>query len=292
LLDWLSVHENNQMIFFTDVLSRQIPTSRAANAFNSFRKSMLNSEIVRLCTLWDRLGEDRESIPTIVELIKDPKVRRILVEDAYHRRADIRAGDTASKQKQRARYKLRKVQDDGNKVFKSDRLIRVRNHQDSKLAHALTGKAVVGKPPAYAGDAEKLLTATIKVVDGLHQSLNGKGFMWHDARQQFQRQAQKLWGSCKFVNVPRRLRDSSGAGPEYAIFIDHHLLVFVRRSRTFNVHGPDHDSFALTNPKVFAIHLDDAVIEKDQFSPLITRPSNPKAPSLRIGSIAARCAAQ
>src|SRR5262249_37130648 len=43
-----------------------------ANAFDVFRAGLHQFEIVRLCALWDRAGDDKENIPTIIELIDLP----------------------------------------------------------------------------------------------------------------------------------------------------------------------------------------------------------------------------
>jgi HEPN superfamily AbiU2-like protein len=69
---------------YTPTLSAQIPKSFAANAFNVFQLSMYHFEIVRLCALWDRAAErdiDKESIPTVVELIADEKIIEELGEE-------------------------------------------------------------------------------------------------------------------------------------------------------------------------------------------------------------------
>ena len=49
----LDLHENNAIILYSDILSKQIPRSYAANAFNVFQSAMHQIEIVRLCALWD-----------------------------------------------------------------------------------------------------------------------------------------------------------------------------------------------------------------------------------------------
>ena len=68
-VDLLWINESNAVTLYSDVLSKQIPRSYAAHAFNVFRKSMHQIEIVRLCALWDPAKIERETIPTIIELI-------------------------------------------------------------------------------------------------------------------------------------------------------------------------------------------------------------------------------
>src|SRR5262249_45744712 len=81
LLYLLALHENNAIVLYSDTLSRQIPTSFAANAFNVSRQGLHQFEIVRLCALWDGVGQDKENIPTIIELIDDRDVIESLAQE-------------------------------------------------------------------------------------------------------------------------------------------------------------------------------------------------------------------
>ena len=81
LLYLLALHENNAIIVYSDTLSSQVTYSRAANAFNVLQAGLHQFEIVRLCALWDRTGEDKESIPTIIELIDLPEVIEELAQE-------------------------------------------------------------------------------------------------------------------------------------------------------------------------------------------------------------------
>jgi AbiU2 len=78
----LDIHENNAVVLYSDTLSKQIPKSYAANAFNVFREAMHQIELVRICALWDAPVRGRESIPTAIELIDDEKVLNALADQA------------------------------------------------------------------------------------------------------------------------------------------------------------------------------------------------------------------
>ncbi|WP_063700856.1 hypothetical protein [Bradyrhizobium centrolobii] len=60
LTEWLVEHahyllylrENNAIVVYSDALSKQIPRSYAANAFNAFREAMHQIEMVRLIAFW------------------------------------------------------------------------------------------------------------------------------------------------------------------------------------------------------------------------------------------------
>jgi hypothetical protein len=66
----LDIHENNAVVLYSDTLSKQVPKSYAANAFNVFREAMHQIELVRVCALWDRGDIERESIMTVGYLLR------------------------------------------------------------------------------------------------------------------------------------------------------------------------------------------------------------------------------
>ena len=78
----LELHANNAHVVHSPLLSSQIPQSFAANAFNVFRRSMHQFEIVRLCALWDSADIDKANIPTVIELIDDTVIIDTLADEA------------------------------------------------------------------------------------------------------------------------------------------------------------------------------------------------------------------
>ena len=77
----VELHANNSFVVHLSTLASRIPVSYAANAFNVFQRSMYQIAIVRLCAIWDRAGADRESIPTVVDLIDSADVIEMLAEE-------------------------------------------------------------------------------------------------------------------------------------------------------------------------------------------------------------------
>jgi hypothetical protein len=77
----LELQANNKYVVYSPSLASQIPTSYAANAFRVFERSMHQIAVVRLCALWDRAESDRENIPTVIELIANEDVIRMLTEE-------------------------------------------------------------------------------------------------------------------------------------------------------------------------------------------------------------------
>ena len=70
----IELHANNSFVVYSETLASQIPQSFAANAFEVFRRSMHQIEIVRICAIWDSAKPDKENIPTVVELIDDEDI--------------------------------------------------------------------------------------------------------------------------------------------------------------------------------------------------------------------------
>jgi len=81
LLYLLELHANNAHVVYSPLLSSQIPQSFGANAFNVFRRSMHQFEIVRLCALWDPVDVDKENIPTVIELIDHDTIIDMLADE-------------------------------------------------------------------------------------------------------------------------------------------------------------------------------------------------------------------
>ena len=74
LLVLFPIHETNRHLLYSDHLVGQIPRSYAAHAYNSLQQSSALFELSRLAAIWDRPQRDRESIPTIVDLLSKPGV--------------------------------------------------------------------------------------------------------------------------------------------------------------------------------------------------------------------------
>ena len=222
----LDIHENNAIVLFSDVLSKQIPKSFAANAFNSFREAMHQIEIVRLCALWDAANLDRESIPTIIELIDNDDVNAALAEEERSRH-EVPAAPLDDNQFENAETKNlvakaieKQQQEFGEKRAKqamnelkatikqaralrtSDRLNSLRNLRDKHLAHYLVDcraeKAGVPIEPAKYGDERQVLEESLAIIQTLYCWVNGIGISFEQSRT-FDRQcAEALWSACKF----------------------------------------------------------------------------------------------
>lgn len=157
----VELHANNAFVVYSPTLVSQIPPSFAANAFNVFQRSMHQIEIVRLCAIWDKADPDKESIPTVVELIDTEEIIDVLANEVRSHWTDIgghllnpsddpelaaieretvnasnsRFGD---EQALKAKTELMQAINDSLTILRSPRLASVVNLRDKHLAHSLT----------------------------------------------------------------------------------------------------------------------------------------------------------
>jgi hypothetical protein len=158
----LQLNANNEIVIYSSALSSQIPTSYAANAFNTFVGALGRFEIVRLCALWDSPQIDKENIPIIVKLVDDRDVVEALVEETRSHwsqkggqlltsedddpsLAVVSAAEWAEIDKQfgeeegiRARSDLQAAIAEVRTMLKSKHLAGIMNFRDKHLAHSLS----------------------------------------------------------------------------------------------------------------------------------------------------------
>lgn len=211
LIAVVHLHANNQLIQYTDVLSRQIPRSFAGNAYRLFTGELMRAELMRLCALWDSPSADRNSLPTIVSLLDDDVLQLIQtqaiglrksnrqlsadhddpqlmswVEDMSDRFAQEDARDAVAA----AREGMQLV----HEACSSDALSSIRDYRDIYLAHLLDPRAK-RRPdlPAKYGDETKLLKVTRKALDLLNLGVRGSSYLWDDTDIYAERNAKALW---------------------------------------------------------------------------------------------------
>ena len=230
ILHLMDVHENNAIVVYSDTLSRQIPTSFAANAFNVFQSTMFRYELIRLCALWDKPDDDAdtESIPTIIELIDVPELIEALAavnvqywasqgSTGYIAAADddeetlrvVQEGLRLSniqfgeEQVETARQQLAEAISASREITDSGKLATLRNLRNKHIAHALTAsrdeKKGVAFAPRQPGDERDILDKTIPIVEKLHCWINGASFDLNSSRETDRKYAESLWRSCTFT---------------------------------------------------------------------------------------------
>ena len=227
----LDLHENNAIAIYSDTLAKQIKTSDAAAAFYVFQTAMHQFEVVRLCALWDSAKLDKESIPTVIELIDcqnviealgqalrehyamqptaivyqdDESVEDRKIVDEAIRRSNTEFGD---EQAAKAVHALHEAIDAARALQGSDLLVSIRNHRDKYLAHSLRAtdrekRSGRVKPMKY-GNERTVLESTLPIIEALYCWVNGVGISLDDSRKSDRENAKALWGTCTFkIELP------------------------------------------------------------------------------------------
>jgi uncharacterized protein YqgV (UPF0045/DUF77 family) len=219
----LWIHEQNELVLFSDTLSKQIPRSRAANAFNIFRVAMHQIEVVRLCALWDAATIDRESIPTAVELIDAEPVIELILEQTRAEHANVvtekmEGVDEAdvphvmkavqelhqkfgNERAERAAVELKETIKNASDFRKSEIVKSMRRLRDQKVAHNLVEGAArdveIISPMKY-GDERKVLEQSVSIVETLYRWINATGISFAASREIDRKCAEGLWKACTF----------------------------------------------------------------------------------------------
>lgn len=187
---------------------------------------MLLFELAKLAALWDKPDKNRESIPTLLELIDDPDVWELVASE--HRQAEKRDtlptfdDDGLTREFVEARKrrfeaeKSRRVREAGpsatrllrrafeaaQPVVRGTALGDLRVFRNHIIAHNLElPKVRPGEPDPIKfrlGDERRLLESAIEVVDALYRALRRADFDWRGSWDMARRNAEDLWHRCRF----------------------------------------------------------------------------------------------
>ena len=220
LLYLIDIQANNAFIVYSPLISKQVPKSFAAHAFNVFQRSMHQYEIIRLCALWDGINEHRENIPTVVALVSDDDIIEMLAEETrMHWDTPPNPEYAPTEQRQLAeidrqfglqqaprygvRTDLRATIAEADAIWGSRQLDALLNARHKHLAHNLSSTKRENKQhdpvdPIRYGDETDLANRSIPIVETLYRCVSGVGFSVDPSREHYQRTAKSLWGGCKF----------------------------------------------------------------------------------------------
>ena len=215
---------SNEIVLYTDIISKQVGRSYAAHAYSSLQRAMFEREMVTLCAMWDPATDekrvrDRDSIPAVLSLIDDENVTRELVAETLEAHLNMGMRSLTAPEDEETRklleefyahrtVKLAEEQADkaqnwlvdaielGQKTRDGEMLRAARHHRDHMIAHVLSRELEKARAPARVaryGDEKALFDVTIKVVDWLLLGVNGTSFAWDMARQNEARYAEAFW---------------------------------------------------------------------------------------------------
>jgi len=225
ILHSLALHENNEIVLYTDILASKISESFAAQAFNLMQDSLFRYSVIRLCTIWDNRDLEYESISTVVDLIDNHDVILELMREtcsqwagqsvhvhnlpaqaelaeAVMQLAQDSEGSFGRQQGIQAGRALRRAIASARAVLSSEELKVMRRLRDKHLAHALneTREEKRSGPIRQMKFREEtqLLEKTIFIARELYCWVNGASFDFEASRKIHRKQSEALWKGCTF----------------------------------------------------------------------------------------------
>jgi AbiU2 len=184
------IHENNAAVLYTNMISKQIPSSRAGWAYEALQRTMFQYEIVTLYRIWDSSDLQKSSIPTIIELIDKPE---IIDQLAIGWPDESEFGKTRGElTKEKLQFAIKSTKE----VISSSLFQGIANERDKHLAHSLesTRREKTGpiRPMKY-GDETELLNKTFAIAEALHNGINQTSYSFADSQKIHKRQSKALW---------------------------------------------------------------------------------------------------
>lgn len=229
VLHSIALHESNEFVLYSDVLSSQISNSHAGHTFNLMRDSLFRYGVIRLCALWD-IDKDLEyeSISTVVELIDDHEVILALMRETCGQWAG-RASHVLNlpDEPELAKEVLRLSQESDDRfgrqqavmaaksllrtialarrVCASDDMKVIRQLRNKHLAHSLNEtreEKLIGpiRQMKYREETE-LLKKAISIAGDLHCWVNGASFDFDFSRKMRREQSEALWKGTTFKSL-------------------------------------------------------------------------------------------
>jgi AbiU2 len=204
----IQVRANNEFLLYSSSFSNQVGQSYAANAFNILTTCLYETEITRLCAIWDaardeQQARDRNSLPAISWLIGPNEVVEALGARAKESRLKMEIRDLGPQRNELSRdflvrLQARQAEREAEKVTEhakrakekiaeilaSDLHIGLKNFRDKNIAHSLVETALDKKGkvsiPKY-GHEKELLDKTIDATSDLYYVLSDASFSWDTA---------------------------------------------------------------------------------------------------------------
>ncbi len=215
---------SNEIVLYSDAISKQVGRSYAAHAYSSLQRAMFEHELITLCALWDmarreKEARDRDSIPAVLYLIDDEGVIRELVREIRNAHLNQGVRDLTHEEdegtrkiireaiaRNRAKFadeQARKAQkwladaiELGKETSSGEMLTSARHYRDHVIAHVLSRELEKARAPgrvAKYGDEKQLFKITLKIVDWLYLGVSGASFAWDMSFKNEKRYAEAFW---------------------------------------------------------------------------------------------------
>jgi hypothetical protein len=195
VLSGMVLRESNRELL-KNRLAAQIPLSQAANCYNALIESQLKFETLLLASLWDKSAEERNSIPSVLELVDDVAIRTELQRNAEEQ---YQIEYLSFRQEEVAKFNTRidkafSLSRTTQTMPEFDNLLSFRNFE---IAHSITASSPVFDITKIRL-AEPFWDQTIVCLDNLNSAVRLSGFDFKGAKEMHRQSAEEFWGSLKF----------------------------------------------------------------------------------------------
>ncbi|MEL6582578.1 MAG: hypothetical protein AAFQ36_01985 [Pseudomonadota bacterium] len=193
-------HENTKWLIERTEVQGQVEPSYAAHAFEALQRSLVEHEIINLCSFWDNAAKNSHSIPTIVALAEGPEIERLVFQDHKSKYPGESVGQIEGEKAVRVLDQTIKA---AKRKSESDALKSLKNLRH-KMAHSLIEsdaeqKGKLFKEPAYSMVGPTFRQTQI-IVRNLYCCLSGTSFNFQDSRKIASRNAAYFWSGVT-INV-------------------------------------------------------------------------------------------
>lgn len=226
---FLEIFETNRIVLLDDHLSQQIPESFAAHAYNRWRRSMREHEVVRLCALWENGSESVASVPKLISSLTKG-ARKLLAHElsvshlmtGKTRRPSL-ADDCSEIDQALAKWQLedaasgrfvesRLAQVD-RAIIRADNLLtslplkQLKEARNDFIAHRRTDEDRANRlakgsvqPNVEADDVASIFDDTFEIVTDLEGIFEVRPTDWEALRRRYRRNGEALWRNAR-LNV-------------------------------------------------------------------------------------------
>jgi hypothetical protein len=196
------LHAVNFLPLDTDHLKRQVPRSRAALAFNRWRRSMREHEVVRLYALWDN-GKDAESMPRLSRLLQKPEVWELLHYNLVRNLELTSDADDAPSLSSARIAQAKSAVEDIDKLSDSSQMKMLKNYRTENLAHNLDAAKRAsarenGVPQPIIDEAmvDELFRKALELLGHVELAFTDTPTDWKKVHDHHRDCADALWSGC------------------------------------------------------------------------------------------------
>lgn len=210
----IRVFENNRFFVFDPDFDAKIPATKEGMFLQFVQHTLVGALVLDVCRLWDRTKSNRDSLPTVCDLINDAnilarqqqlqidhsKAHRHLTGDPAARQWMTDVSDKEIEQTAADRHALltKTVAEVTDFSENSDLIARLREFRNNHLAHSLSDKQPSKIDAPTFGDAGDLLSQSEPWIAALLQCVCYSSFPYEKYHSDEGNTAKTLWSSCRF----------------------------------------------------------------------------------------------